>query len=165
MLNKVYVCIYITKRLRDSQNMFAITWFRYIEVIFHIFYYYWGNKNVRWGKDLKTTIQKSMNNPWSYFQHFGRLLGKMYVFLTPYNLQPDLLESFPADVCPPPPRDGQFRRGHRAKFSRSGGGGALIGNWVWPKGEIHNFSVAETGWRGKKERDFWQIAHSSYSRH
>ena len=35
-----------------------------------------------------------------------------------------------------------------------GGGGALIGNCVWPKGEIHNFSVVETGWRGKKERDF-----------
>ena len=38
--------------------------------------------------------------------------------------------------------------------AEAGVGGALIGNWVWPKGEIHNFSVAETGWRGKKERDF-----------
>ena len=44
------------------------------------------------------------------------------------HLQPDLLGSFPADV------------GHRAKFSPSGGGRGLIGNWVWPKGYIHPFS-------------------------
>ena len=30
---------------RDWQNLFAITRFRYIEVLFHIFYYYWGNEN------------------------------------------------------------------------------------------------------------------------
>ena len=30
---------------RDWQNMFVITRFRYMEVIFHIFYYYWGNEN------------------------------------------------------------------------------------------------------------------------
>ena len=29
----------------DWQNMFAITRFRYIEVLFHIFYYYWGKGN------------------------------------------------------------------------------------------------------------------------
>lgn len=27
---------------RDWQKMFAITWFRYIEVLFHSFYYCWG---------------------------------------------------------------------------------------------------------------------------
>ena len=27
---------------RDGQNMFAITRFRYIEVLFFIFYYYWN---------------------------------------------------------------------------------------------------------------------------
>ena len=62
---------------------------------------------------------------WSYFKHFGRLLGK--IFSDPhsqqdwrrgsqparctFSLQPDLLGSFPADV------------GHRAKFSPSGGRG------------------------------------------
>ena len=29
---------------RDWQNVFAITTFRYIEVLFHIFYYSWGFK-------------------------------------------------------------------------------------------------------------------------
>ena len=52
----------------------------------------------------------------SHFKHFGRFLGKIYLFLTPSktdgrvptqqdaattcNLQPDLMESFPVDVCP-----------------------------------------------------------------
>ena len=30
---------------RDWQKMFAITRFRCIEVLFHIFYYYWGKEN------------------------------------------------------------------------------------------------------------------------
>ena len=30
---------------RTWQNLFAITRFRYIEVIFHIFYYYWSKEN------------------------------------------------------------------------------------------------------------------------
>ena len=30
---------------RDWQNLFAITRFRYIEVLFHIFCYYWGKDN------------------------------------------------------------------------------------------------------------------------
>ena len=30
---------------RDWQNLFAIPRFRYIEVIFHIFYFYWGKEN------------------------------------------------------------------------------------------------------------------------
>ena len=29
---------------RDWQNLLAITRFRYIETLFHIFYYYWGRK-------------------------------------------------------------------------------------------------------------------------
>ena len=52
---------------------------------------------------------------WSHFRHFGRMLGKNLLFLTPSRtdrrvpseqgaptrtLQPDLLGSFPADVCP-----------------------------------------------------------------
>ena len=49
-----------------------------------------------------------------------------------YNLQPDLLGSFPADVCPD--ITGQFGCGHRVKFSPSvgvcvcgGGGGGGLG--------------------------------------
>ena len=61
---------------------------------------------------------------WKHFKHFGRLLAKIYLFLTPsktdgrvpsYNLQPDLLGSFPADVCPD--ISASFGCGHRAKFS------------------------------------------------
>ena len=29
---------------RDCQNLYAITRFCFIEVLFHIFYYYWGKK-------------------------------------------------------------------------------------------------------------------------
>ena len=32
---------------RDWQNLFAITRFRYVEVLFHIFYYYWGKEKKR----------------------------------------------------------------------------------------------------------------------
>ena len=32
------------KGRRDWQNLFAITSFRYIEALFHIFFYYWGRK-------------------------------------------------------------------------------------------------------------------------
>ena len=37
---------------RDWKNMFLITRFHYIEVIFHIFYYYWGKKIVRFTEDF-----------------------------------------------------------------------------------------------------------------
>ena len=30
---------------RDGQNLFAEARFRYIEVLFHLFYYYWGKEN------------------------------------------------------------------------------------------------------------------------
>ena len=32
-------------RPRDWQNLFATTRFRYIEVLFHIFYFDWGKEN------------------------------------------------------------------------------------------------------------------------
>ena len=43
----------LNKVPRHRENMFAITRFRYIEVLFHIFYYYWhGAKNiVRYNED------------------------------------------------------------------------------------------------------------------
>ena len=34
-----------TERPRDWQNLFAVTRFRYIEVLIDIFYYYWGKEN------------------------------------------------------------------------------------------------------------------------
>jgi len=37
---------------RDWQNVFAITRFCYIEVLFHIFYYYWGKEIVRYTEDF-----------------------------------------------------------------------------------------------------------------
>ena len=38
---------------RDFQNVFAIARFRYIEVLFHIFYYNWGVKKiVRYTEDF-----------------------------------------------------------------------------------------------------------------
>ena len=63
----------------------------------------------------------------SHFKHFGKMLGKNYLFLTPSRtdrrvpseqgaprrtLQPDLLGSFPADVCPK--ITGQFGSDHSA---------------------------------------------------
>ena len=32
-------------KVKDWQFLFAMTRFRYIEVLFHIFYYYWGKEN------------------------------------------------------------------------------------------------------------------------
>ena len=51
-----------------------------------------------------------------------------------YNLQPDLLESFPADIYPD--ITGQF--GGR-------GVGVLLGQWVWLKDAIHPFSAGVGG--------------------
>ena len=107
---------------------------------------------------------------WSHFKHFGRLLGNIYLFFTPsktdgwvpsqqaapttctYNLQPDLLESFPSDVCPD--ITVQFGCGHRAKFSPSeeGGGGGVGRKLVWSSGEINPISGG-----GGRSGGFWQI--------
>ena len=38
-------CIRLNDGPRDWQNVFAIKRFRYIEVLFHMFYYYWGKEN------------------------------------------------------------------------------------------------------------------------
>ena len=105
--------------------------------------------------------QQSVNKAfWSHFKHFGRLLGKIYLFLTPsktdgrapmqparctYNLQPDLVESFPVDVCPD--ITGQCGLGHRAKDKiqnpalqwgdeGEGGGGLVEDKQVPHKGHI-----------------------------
>ena len=44
---------YNNERPRDSQNLFATTRFRYIEVLFHdIFHYYWVKKIVRFTEDF-----------------------------------------------------------------------------------------------------------------
>ena len=37
---------------RDWQNLFAKTRFRYVEILFHIFSYYWGTKIVRHTEDF-----------------------------------------------------------------------------------------------------------------
>ena len=38
-------CIRLNDGPRDWQNVFVIKRFRYIEVLFHMFYYYWGKEN------------------------------------------------------------------------------------------------------------------------
>ena len=83
------------------------------------------------------------------------------------HLQPTtwLTGKFPIRrICPD--ITGQFGCGHREKFSPSVGvgGGGSIGNWVWPKCEIHP-TVRGVGGGVEGERGFRQIANSSYSRH
>ena len=50
-------CSHIIKRydegLRDWQNLFAIPRFRYVEVLFRIFYYYWGKENLSLYRGLR----------------------------------------------------------------------------------------------------------------
>ena len=48
---------------RDWQNMFAITTFRYIEVLFHIFYYYWGEGNRSLYRRLRCTEVRYIEVP------------------------------------------------------------------------------------------------------
>ena len=56
-----------------------------------------------------------------------------------YNLQPDLRESFSADVCTD--INGQFGCGRRAILRRSvGEGGNAVGQWLWRTGAIHPVS-------------------------
>ena len=62
-----------------------------------------------------------------------------------YNLQPDLLGSFPGDVCPD--ITVQFGCGHRAKFSPSVG--VCVKGEGGAKGEIHPYSRGE----GKETSD------------
>ena len=74
-------------------------------------------------------------------------------------VQPDLPGGFPADVCPH--ITGQFRCGRN---KGGGGGGLLIGNWLWPTGEIHHFSWWGRGGGGEERflaNSTWQL----YSRH
>ena len=51
-----------------------------------------------------------------------------------YNMQPDLLGSFLAEVSPA--TSGRFGWGHRTKFRPSVGVEGGIETWVWPKGEF-----------------------------
>ena len=46
---------------RDCQNLFAITRFRFIEVLFHIFYYYWGKKFRSLHRELRYNYRGSLN--------------------------------------------------------------------------------------------------------
>ena len=94
------------------------------------------------------------------------MLGKIYLFFTPsktdgefqpagciYNLQPDLLGSFPAEVCPD--ITGQFGCGHRENSALHWGWRerGSIGNWVLPKCEIHPYSAGGGGLKGKEASD------------
>ena len=48
---------------RDWQNMFVITRFRYIEVIFRIFYYYWGRENRSLYRGLRYVVVRYIEFP------------------------------------------------------------------------------------------------------
>ena len=44
---------------RDRQNLFAKTRFRYVEILFHIFSYYWGKKNCSLYQGLRLIYRDS----------------------------------------------------------------------------------------------------------
>ena len=44
---------------RDWQNLFAKTKFRYVEILFHIFSYYWGTKNCSLYQGLRLIYRDS----------------------------------------------------------------------------------------------------------
>ena len=48
---------------RNWQNLFAITSFRYIEVLFHIFYYYWGEENRSLYRGLRYIVVRYIEVP------------------------------------------------------------------------------------------------------
>ena len=108
---------------------------------------------------------------WSHFKHFGRLLGKIYLFLTPSKTDGRVPSQQGATTTCNltywevsqqhvwPDITGQVEYGHKAKFRPLVGGGDWVGRWVWPKGENYLFSG------GKWGRGFWQITIISYSRH
>ena len=99
---------------------------------------------------------------WIHFKHFGRLLGKMYLFLTlsKTNGRVPSQQGAPT-TCNVTYWDvsqltyvqivlASLECGNRAKLRPSvqsgggGGGGGWVeyknGKWVWPEGEIHPFS-------------------------
>lgn len=43
----------MANNLKDSQNFFAEGRFRYIEVLFHLFYYFWGKENCSFCRVLR----------------------------------------------------------------------------------------------------------------
>ena len=67
---------------------------------------------------------------WSHFKHFGRFLGKMYLFLT---LSRHVSRHYWPVWC-----------GHGAKFTPSVGEG-VVGNWECPTDAMHPFSGGEGG--------------------
>ena len=92
--------------------------------------------------------QQSMNKIfWSHFKHSGRLLGKMYLFLTPYsqqdwwksskparctyNPQPDLLGSHPQTYVQTLLASLGVVMGQNKAIRWWGRAGCWIGNWVW----------------------------------
>ena len=46
---------------RDRQNMLPIRWFRYIEIRFHKFYYYWGKENCSLYRGLRYNYRGSLD--------------------------------------------------------------------------------------------------------
>ena len=61
---------------RDWQNLFAITRFRYVEVLFHIFYCYWGKENRSLYRGLRYTEVRYIEVP-LYVKHKLQLLSDL----------------------------------------------------------------------------------------
>ena len=139
-----------------------------IAAVEHIRLFYPGTPNGKfWENTLKQ--QQSMNKAfWNHFKHFGWLFGENLSVphshqdrwkscqqsKCTYNPQPDLLGSFPADVCPD--IKGQFGCSHKGKFRPSVGGGGGEGEgstkWVWPKGETHPLQWGGDVFEKKKKK-------------
>ena len=124
------------------------------------------NNNKAWIK-LSEAILSILGNCWEKFICSSLLARLREEFPASnarctYNLQPDLLGNFPADL--PPDITGQFElvwvwwKGNIQSFSGGGEGGTWI--LMWPKGKINPSVGGGVGGRG-----FWEQAHSSYSIH
>ena len=92
---------------RDWQTLFAITRFRYIEVLFHVFCYYWGNDNrsLYWGLYMEvqrlyrgSTVKKDRGTNGTIKQYCQRdLTGMLHhssLYIGSKRFMPDTMPSF-----------------------------------------------------------------------
>ena len=95
--------------------------------------------------------QSMLNAFWSHFKHFGRFLGKSYLFHTPNKTDGRV----PSQQGALTPCNLTYWEASQLKFVQP----LLTSLGV---GRGRNLSVGGGGW-GEGGRGFWQITHSSYS--
>ena len=122
--------------------------------------------------------QQSVNKAfWSHFKHFGRLLGKMYLFLTPSKTD----GSVPSQQGAPTTCNQTYWEVSQQTYFQTLITGQFELVWVWSKGNVQSFSGGgreahefRCGLRakltlqwgeGEGGRGFWEQSHSSYSIH